>query len=140
MVDVPVLLREYLLSQLSVTALLGTNLNGSIYAGSDLPEKFNPALGPGIQIFRAGGLNNAEIPQLIHSRVQIKIIADDEQYQVASDLYGAAFDALQGATNLRLSDGTILSAEEVTGPAEMTDPATNWVSVYGFFAVMARPN
>jgi hypothetical protein len=123
-----------------VTSLLGTNLNGSIYAGSDLPEKFNPALGPGIQIFRAGGVSNPEVPQLINSRVAVKIWADDEQYEIASDLYGAVFDALQGATNLTLADGTILSAYEVTGPAEMTDPETNWVSVYGFFAVMARPN
>lgn len=140
MVDVPVILREYLLSQTSVTGLLGANTNGSIYAAADLPEHFNPALGAGIQIYRSGGLSNAEIPQLIRARIAIRVWADDEKYKQASDVYGSVFDVLQGATNLTLTKGTILSVEEVTGPAEMTDPDTNWVSVYGFYAVMARPN
>ena len=64
MVDIAVLIREYLLTQASVTDFLGTaNPNGSIYTG-DLHEKFNPQLGPGIQLMRSGGIPAAEIPAL----------------------------------------------------------------------------
>jgi hypothetical protein len=140
LVNVAVLLREHLLNQAEVTALLGTNLNGSIYCAADLPERFDPKLGPAIQIVRSGGTSHDEITVLVNARVQVRVWADVEKYQVASDLYGAINDTLHGITNVALADGVILSALEVTGPQEMSDPDTGWVAVNSFYAVMARPN
>jgi hypothetical protein len=139
-VDAAVLVREHLLNQAAVVALLGTNANGSIYCSPDLPSHFDPKLGPGIQIFRSGGMSNPEIPPMVNARVQIRVWADAKKFQVAADVHGAIFDTLQGVTNVSLTDGTLLSAIEATGPQEMTDPVTLWVSINSFYAVMARPN
>ena len=140
MVDVAVLVREHLLNQVAVTALLGTNLNGSIYAASDLPEHFDPKLGACILICRAGGIPPAEIPALIIARLQVRVWADQERYQLASDVYGALHDALHATCNVELDEGFLLAALEVTGPQEMSDPQTGWVSVNSFYSVTARPN
>jgi hypothetical protein len=139
-VDAALLLREYLLGQSSVTALLGTNANGSIYCAYDLPEHFDPVLGPGIQIFRAGGHSHDEITVLLDARVQIRAWADVEKYSLASAVYGAINDVLHGACGLTVTDGTIVRALEADGPIEMTDPGTGWVAMYAFYSVMARPN
>lgn len=140
MVDVNLLLRKFLLSQTSVTDLLGTNANGSIYSSSDLPEHFDPSLGPAIQIFRSGGMSHEEILPLINARMQIRTWADVGKKKLAADVYGRIFDVLHGATGLVFAEGTIMSALEVTGPQEMTDPDTAWVAVNSFYTVMARPN
>jgi hypothetical protein len=140
MVDATVLVREYLLSQPEVTALLGTNANGSIYCAYDLPEHFDPKLGPCIQIFRAGGHSHVEITALIDARLCIRAWADQEQYSTASALYGAINDVLHGATKVVVADGAIVRAIEADGPLEMTDPDTAWVAMYAFYQVLARPN
>lgn len=140
MVDAALLVREYLLGQGAVTALLGTNANGSIYCASDLPEHFDPILGPAIQIFRAGGHSHDEITVLLDARVQIRVWADTEKYLQASQLYGAINDILHGACGLTVTDGTIIRALEADGPIEMTDPGTGWVAMYAFYTIMARPN
>ena len=140
MVDAAVLVREHLLNQPEVTSLLGTNLNQSIYAAADLPEHFNPKLGPAIQVWRSGGTSHGEITQLVNAHVQIRVWADVEKYQLASDVYSAINDTLHGVTGVRLDDGTIMSALEATGPQEITDPDTAWVTINSVYAVMARPN
>ena len=139
MIDAAVVLRDYLLGCPGVTALLGTNVNGSIYCAYDLPEHFDPVLGPAIQIFRAGGHSHDEITVLLDARVQIKVWADVERYSLASAVYGAINDALHGVCNVATADGTIVRALEADGPLEMTDPTNGWVSMYAFYSVMAKP-
>lgn len=140
MVDVAILIREHLLTQAAVTALLGTNANSSIYAAPDMPEHFDAEQGPAIQIIRAGGLTHPEILELVDARIQLRVWADQQKYQLVSDVYGAVHDALHGLNEATLTDGTILSALEITGPQEMTDPDTSWVTINSFYQVMARPN
>jgi hypothetical protein len=139
-VDANLLVREFLLGQTPVTALLGTNANSSIYCGYDLPEHFDPTLGPAIQIFRVGGLSHSEITVLVDARVHIRVWAAVEKYFLASQVYSAINDVLHGLCGFTLTDGTIIRALEVTAPSEMTDPETGYVAVYAFYAVMARPN
>ncbi len=134
------LVREHLLNQPIVLAFLGTNANQSIYAAADLPEHFDPRLGPVIQIYRSGGSSHSEILPLVNARVNVRVWADKEQYQLAADVYSAINDTLHGATNVVLPDGVMMSALETTGAQEMTDPDTGWVAVNSFYAVMARPN
>lgn len=140
MVDVNLLVRSFLLTQSPVISLLGTNQNGSIYCGFDLPEHFDPDLGPAIQIFRSGGQSHPEILPLVNARLEIKVWAAVERALLAAQVYGAMQDVLHGLTNKVLDDGEILSALEVTGPQEWTDPDSGWVTVNSFYAVMARPN
>jgi hypothetical protein len=140
MLDATVIVRDYLLGCPGVTALLGTNVNGSIYCTYDLPEHFDPRLGPAIQIFRAGGHSHEEITVLLDARLQIKVWADQELYSIASALYGAINDVLHGACGLTVTHGTIVRALEADGPIETTDPETGWVAMYAFYTVMARPN
>src|ERR1700739_4185302 len=122
MIDANLLVREYLLAQSSVTALLGTNANGSIYCGYDLPEHFDPTLGPAIQIFRMGGSSHPEILPLADARVHIRVWAAVEKALLASQVYGAVADVLHGLTKATVTDGTIVRAIEENGPLEMTDP------------------
>src|ERR1019366_8545209 len=129
-----------LLSQAVVTALLGTNQNGSIYCGYDLPEHFDPVLGPAIQIYRVGGHSHEEITALVDARMCIRVWTAVEDALLASQVYGAINDALHGLCGASVADGTIVRALEVTGPLEMTDPENGWVVVYAFYQVMARPN
>lgn len=140
MIDVGVLIREYLLGQSEVTGLLGTNANGSIYVAYDLPEHFTPTLGPAIQIYRAGGHSHPEIIPLVDARVMIRAWADVEEYTIASTLYSAINDVLHGLCGAAVPNGTIVRALEADGPLEMTDPETGWVAMYAFYQVMARPN
>jgi hypothetical protein len=140
MSDVAVVVRDYLLAQEAVTDILGTNLNSSIYAADDLPEHFDPKLGGCVQLIRSGGISPVEIPPLIIGRLQLRVWVDQEQYQLSSDIYGAVRDALHGTTNVPLDDGFLFSALEITGPQEMTDPESGWVSVNSFWQIMAGPN
>lgn len=139
MVDVNLLVRKFLLAQSSITALLGTNANGSIYASSEIPEHADAVLGPFIQIFRSGGKSYEEILPMIAARVQVRAWADIGKKQIVANVYGAIFDALHGAS-VTLPEGVIMSALEVTGPQEMIDPDTKWVAINSFYTVMARPN
>src|SRR3954453_20281987 len=102
MIDIAVLIREYLLLQDPVISLLGTNLNSSIYAAVDLPEHFAPRLGAAIQLSRSGGIANPEITPLVTARLLLRIWADQDQYQRVSDVYGAVRDSLHGASNIKL--------------------------------------
>jgi len=146
MVDIAVLVREFLLVQEGVMAALqpavgtvNSNPNSAIYAASDLPEGFSPIQGPGIQLVRSGGVSPySEIPALIQGRVMVRTWADQEQYQLASDLYGSIHDTLHGAYNVVLDEGVMLSAIETMEPQEMTDPETAWVCNYAFYQIIAR--
>lgn len=136
MVDANLLVRQFLLAQPAVTSLLGANANSSIYCSYDLPEHFDPSLGPAIQIFRLGGHTHEEIKPLVEARVHVRVWADCEQELLASMVYAAINDTLHGACNVGLPSGTIVNALEVTGPLEITDPETGWVGVYAFYSVL----
>jgi hypothetical protein len=138
-VDAGLLVSEFLEGQSSVTSLLGTNANGSIYNGFDLPERFNPSLGPAIQVYRAGGASHKEIPSLVDARVMVRAWADREQYSLVASVYAAVHDVLHGITKQTVTDGTIVRCLEVSGPFEFTDPETAWVATYAFYQVQAHP-
>lgn len=140
MVDAEDLIREHLLTQAGVVSLLGTNINGSIYAAPDLPEHYDAAKGPCIQLYRMGGHAHPEILELVEPIVHIRVWADQQKYALASRVYGAVHDALHGINEITLTDGTILSAVEAVGPTPATDPDTSWVMIDSSYQVMARPN
>ena len=138
MVDANVLVREWLLAQTSVTSLIGTgNINGGVYCG-DVPEHFDPTLGPCIQIQRQGGSSHSEIPAVIDARMHIRVWAGVEQYLSASQLYSAVRDVMHGAEMVQLADGFVIRCIETVPGQDVTDPDTGWATVFGFFQLMAR--
>ncbi len=139
MPDSDVMVREHLLNQPSVTGLLGTNINGSIYAAPDIPEHYDAAKGPCIQIFRTGGHSHPEILELDEPLVHVRVWADQQKYKLASDVYQAVKAVLHGA-DVTLNSGTLMSAAEVMGPMPRTDPDTSWVYIDSDYQLMARPN
>ena len=140
MVDANAIVGDYLSGQSTVTSLLGTNLGGSIYYGTALPEHYDPGLGPAIQLFRVGGHSHEEITVLADARLCVRVWVAVEDAVLAAQLYGAIHDVLHGLCGYVLTDGTIVRALEVTGPFEMVDPDTGWVAEYAFYQVMVRPN
>lgn len=139
MVDANVIVGEYLSGQSGVTSLLGTNLGGSIYYGSSLPEHFDPALGPAIQLYRMGGRPHSEITVLVTARLCVRTWVAVEDAVLAAQLDGAIADVLHGLCGYTVTNGTIVTAQETSGPFEFTDPDTGWVGVYAFYQVMVRP-
>ena len=69
----------------------------------------------------------------------LKVWDDVEEYERASEVYGAVSDALHGIFSVSLPNGTIVRALEVSSPQELTDPNDAWVQVFGFFQVMCVP-
>lgn len=140
-VDANAVVGEYLATQTAVTSLLGTNQGGSIYYGSSLPEHFDPALGPAIQIYRMGGESHAEITPLSDVRVMVRVWTAPEDAGLAAQVYGAISDVLHGVCGASVSTGTIVCAQEGSGPFDMPpDPDTAWVAVYAIYKVTVRPN
>lgn len=138
MVDVLRIVQLWLLGESSVTDLLGTNPAGSIYGGSDLPEKFDPELGPAVQVTLAGGTVHAEIIGETMSRVQVKAWANVNEYKLAHELFRAVYAVMHGANMVDFGDdGRILSCQATTPGQDVTDPDVSWVSVLGFFEVDA---
>lgn len=138
MIDPIKLVRRWLLGTASVTDLLGTNTGGSIYGGGDLPEKFDPALGPAIQIFVSSGTNAPEIREEVMPRLTIKCWANVNEYALARSVYRAVYDVMHGANMVDFGDdGRVISCQSVTQGQELTDPDTSWVNVVGFFVLDA---
>ena len=135
------MIRDFLLTQAALANLLGTgNANGAIYCTALLPEHYDAAKGPAVQLIRSGGLTEPEIPDLLEARLQIRIWADQEKDKLASDVYGQVHDALTPLQMFSNGRGTIMSATEITGPQEGSDPDSSWTFVNSFYTVVARPN
>jgi hypothetical protein len=138
MIDTNLLLRDWLLSSSSITSLLGTNANGSIYCG-DLPEKVDPSLGAVIQIQGVGGTPHTEVLPMADDRKQIRIWANVGQYKLARQIYGAVRDLIHGGQNVDFgADGHVIRCIEVTSGQDVTDPDTGWATVLAFYQLMAR--
>lgn len=136
MVDPIKIVQTWLLGSSSVTSLLGTSPGGGVYGGADLPEKFDPTLGPAVQIYVSTGSQGAEIIKEVMPRVAIKCWADVNEYEKAQNLYRAVYDIIHGANNVDFGDdGRVISAQAATQPQNFTDPDTSWVCAFGFFTL-----
>lgn len=139
MVDANALLRAWILSSTAITTIVGNgNLNGGVYC-VDLPEKFDPKLGPGITIARRGGQSHCEISGLVDARMQVKVWTDVEQYELAGRLYSAIYDWIHGGTGVTMNGlGTVVRCIEVTPGQDLDDPDTGWSTIVSFYQLMAR--
>ena len=123
------------------------NTPNRIYAGHLVPG-FDPQYGPGI-VIRVGGGTSAgtgggsahpEIP-VISPRMQVTCWAKVNQYDVARQLYRAAYDWMQRRTNINLGDvGYILSSLEQVEGQDYDDPQTGLAAVISFWKIMALEN
>jgi hypothetical protein len=102
----------------------------------DLPEFFDPKLGPAIQLFRMPAAQNADIPPILDDKIMVKAWADVNKYLLSQNLFAAIMDVMHGATEIKLNNGTILRSMMSSGPQDVTDPETGWVSTIGIFQVL----
>jgi hypothetical protein len=138
MVDTNTLLRFWLLSAASITSLLGTNINGSIYCG-DIPDTFDPTLGLAIEISGAGGSSHPEINTITDDRKMVRIWAGANEFLKARVLYNAVNSLIHTATNVDLqTKGYMMRCIEVTSGMDITDPDSGWATVVAFYKLMAR--
>lgn len=140
MVDPGVLVRKWLLANASVTSLLGVQTgqianSGGIFRG-DLPEQFDPTLGPGIQIQQAGGPGHAEIVRLVNPRLMIRVWAEPNKQTAAWAVFRAVYDVMHGATMVDIATaGRVLTCLAENTGQDGGDPGTGWVTVTGFFVL-----
>lgn len=140
MVDPLYIVRQWLLADSAVTDLLGTQTgqvatSGGIYAG-DLPENFDPTLGPGIQINADGGEGDPEILPLIDARITVRVWARPNDNANAHQVYRSCYDLMHGANMVSFGDsGMIISSLAASLPQDGSDPDTGWATVTGFFSI-----
>jgi hypothetical protein len=109
---------------------------------------FDPKYGPGIVIRvgsgttagTSGGSAHPEIP-VISPRMQLTFWGKETQYQVARQVYRAAYDWMQRRTNIDLGDaGYILSCLEQVEGQDYDDPNTGLAAVVSFWKLMLLEN
>jgi hypothetical protein len=132
-VDPDIIVRRWLLGSTNVTALLGTNQSGSVYCG-DLPERFDPEFGPGIQINTWSGAGHEEIKEIVEPRLQIKVWTRPNAQKLARAVFRAVYDVLHGASMVDFGDdGRVLTCQAQDLGQDVSDPDTGWTTVVGFF-------
>lgn len=138
-VDTHLLLRNWLLTIPSITAMTGdVNVNEGIYCG-DLPDSFTPTNGLGIQILASGGSAHPEILTVDDDKKLIRVWAGKNEYLKAHQLYTLIRSALHAATNLDFgASGYVMRCLEIIAAQDVTDPDTGWATVVSFYNLMAR--
>ena len=134
-VDTNTIIRSYLLTYTTLTALLSSVT--SIYCPR-LPE--NAEL-PAISFFTRGGVNNPHIPGMLEPSVQFDCWADDPIE--ARKVYRALYDSLQGIQRKVVTVGPpteiIWSAiEEVHGQDLVDVEIPNYFHTLSFFRFMIK--
>src|SRR6266516_1084709 len=123
------------------------NTPDRIYGGHLVPG-FDPAFGPGLVVRvgsgasagTGGGSAHPEIP-ITMPRMQVTAWAGINQYYIARQLYGAAYDWMQRRNNIDLGDvGYIFSCLEQVEGQDIDDPHTSQATVMGFWKLMLREN
>lgn len=125
MIDVGAAIRQYLLAQGDLTALVGPR----IYAESDSPPPgYKPgADGPAVCFKVRGGRQDYSDVLLLPS-VQVKVYADTTLH--AQETYRALYDALHNR-----HDATMRWAQSETLGVTLLEPETSWVFVLVYFQV-----
>ena len=111
MVDTNQVVREYLIDQAGITALVSDR----VYAANPLPENVDL---PCISFFTRGGTSIPSVPQIVVPSVQFSCWANDPIE--ARQVYRALYDELNGLYDANVTiDGTVYwimrAIEEVQG-------------------------
>jgi hypothetical protein len=148
MIDANLFLRTWLLTavvngqQNPIPGVLGSQ---QIFAGQ-VPPGVDTSVAPAIIVRAGGGTASAssggsahpEIP-IIQPRMQITAWCGPNQFQLARQIYGAAFDWIHGKTAIDLGAiGYALSCLELTEGQDVTDPHTGFATVVSFWSLMLR--
>lgn len=125
MIDVGAAIRQYLLMQGDLTALVGSR----IYAESDSPPPgYKPGSdGPAVCFKTRGGSHDFSDKLLLPS-VQVKVYADTTLR--ANEAYRALYDALHNG-----HDATMRWAQSETLGVTLLEPETGWAFVLVYFQV-----
>lgn len=121
--DVDKVIRDYLVTCGTLTALVGTK----IYCPR-LPE--NTEL-PAISFFIRGGGSTPYIPPIVEPSVQFDCWAND--LIIARNVYDKLYDNLQGIQNITVGTSKILSAIEEVQGQDLIDEIPGYFRVLTFF-------
>jgi hypothetical protein len=114
-----------------------------VYGGHLVPG-FDPQFGPGLVVRvgsgasagTGGGSSRSEVP-IREPRVYLTSWADKNQFDIARELYGAAYDWMQRRNNIDLGEfGFIFSCLEQVEGQDIDDPHTGFATVMGIWKVM----
>lgn len=127
MIDIGAAIRDFLLAQTTLYALVSTR----IYAESDMPEpNYKPSVGPAICFKVRGGVQDYSEGMFVPS-LQIKIYGATPL--VANTTYRALWDALHGGAGASMR----WAQNEILGTT-LAEPDSGWPFVLTFFRVWIR--
>jgi hypothetical protein len=111
---------------------------GSIYT-VDLPEEFDPVLGPAVVVASRGGISNPDLSQIIRRRMQVDVWGAPDQYKVVGATYAALYDWAHSKDNVTINNvGTLMAFNELVPPQDLSDQDTGWVHLVAFYELIAR--
>jgi hypothetical protein len=132
-----------LASHFSAGAVPPNDTSDRVYGGHLVPG-FDPQFGPGLVVRvgsgasagTGGGSSRSEVP-IREPRVYLTSWADKNQFDIARELYGAAYDWMQRRNNIDLGEfGFIFSCLEQVEGQDIDDPHTGFATVMGIWKVM----
>lgn len=112
--------------------------------GAHLIPGFDPQYGPGLVIRvgagtatgTTGGSSRPEVP-IRSPRIYLTAWAGKNQFDIARELYGAAYDWMQRRNNIDMGDaGFIFSCLEQVEGQDIDDPHTGFATVMGIWQLM----
>jgi hypothetical protein len=111
---------------------------GSIYT-VDLPEEFDPTLGPAVVVASRGGISNPDLSQIIRRRMQVDVWGAPDQYKLVGAAYAALYDWAHSKDNVTINNvGTLMVFNELVPPQDLSDQDTGWVHLVAFYELVAR--
>lgn len=125
MIDTNLVIRELLLLNSGISALVGTR----IYCPY-LPEGYDPANGSAIQYFSRGGKDDLYLP-IVRPSVQLSCWAASPM--AARALYCAVHGYLDVLPRTSTTTGTVMYALQQSGGQDLIDPGTGWSYVLSFW-------
>jgi hypothetical protein len=139
MIDANIAIRNYLLTQTALTALVGTRIYAPLKKDTKavVPDLPVGTTLPAVTFIIRGGTSTPYTPGITEPSFQFKCFDNDPID--ARTVYRALYDSLQGIQNVTVGTYHILSAIEEVQGQDLQDPVIpNLYYVLTFFSIMVR--
>lgn len=132
--DAPDILRDYLLTQTPVTALVGTRIWAEMDEPPELSPKYTPTVGPAI-VFKSRGGQPDSTNAILHISWQFKVYGLNTTAN--NNAQRRTYRALMDAMHDPLGRGGIQANIEVAGQT-LIEPGTEWKYILMFAETWMR--
>ena len=136
MIDANALLRRWIAQGLNtprVSAVVLPDYN------PDTGDGFQPSDGPWIVVNVRGGLSETEAP-IIKPSLQVRVWADQDQFDIARSRYLEIYDLIQGQQIDLDVDGRVIACSEDQQGQDVVDQDTGFATVIAFFTLQCCPS